>query len=77
MATGSDGAGTASPPGSLGRDGGFCPGNKKEKGWGSLGGFFSGGGVLPLFFFSLLFFSGSGCWSSTRHMVPHHNLNSL
>lgn len=70
MATGSDGAGTASPPGSLGRDGDFCPGNKKEKGWGSLG------GVLPFFFF-LLFFSGSGCWSSTRHMVPHHNLNSL
>lgn len=56
MATGSDGAGTASPPGSLGRDGGFCPGNKKEKGWGSLGGFFSGGGVLPLFFFPSSFF---------------------
>lgn len=55
---GSSGAGLDSP---RERDGGFCPGSTKEKGWGGLGGSFV---LLRGFLIDFSFFPspGSSCW---------------
>lgn len=58
---GSSGAGLDSP---RGRDGGFCPGSTKEKGWGGLGGSFV---LLRGFLIDFSFFPspGSSFWVPT------------